>query len=222
MKTKLLLLATLTGSIINAALAQEAKLQGDAGLGFSSDVFFRGQTVSQEALSAKLGLDFVLAGFNSFVDFSTSQSMEVGDDKYDISAGMTASLFGDSLSIAGGLLHYELEAGPSELEAFVSGTFDTLLSPSVSVYRNLDESLYTYAFSVGHSFDLDLVSLGLSAGAGLTDLTANDGVEYYEISATASRSITDSATAFANVSYNDSEIQADSDVFWGAGIKVKF
>lgn len=223
MKIKLLLIAALFGPFINATLsAEEPKLQGDIGIGYSSDTFFRGQTVSQDSLEASLGLDFNIGSLSSFADFTTSQSLEVGDDKYDISAGIEASLMDGAASLSAGLLHYELESGASQLEAFLSGTCNVLLSPTVSVYRNLDESLYTYELSVGHSLDLEILSLSLGAGFGVTELTSSNEVDYYELSAVASKAVTEDADAFLSVSYNDAENQADSDVFWGAGIKVKF
>jgi len=222
MKTTTTILSVLLGLFINAASAEEANLQGDVGLSYLSQNYFRGQSVSEEALQASIGADFDVAGLGAFVDFSTSQSLEAGEDKHDTAVGVQTSFLDDSLSISVGLLHYEFVTGNSELEGFVGATYNTILSPTMRFYRNTDESLFTYEASISHGFDLGVADLSLGAGLGTTELTPASDSDYYELSATASRSITDSVDAFASFSYNDADSRVDSDTFGGLGFRVKF
>jgi|TARA_B110001454_G_C12721818_1_gene435030 hypothetical protein len=222
MKTKLSIITALLGLFINAASAEEANLQGDMGLSYLSQNYFRGQSVSEEALQASIGADFDVAGLGAFVDFSTSQSLESGEDKHDTALGVKTSFLDDSLSVSVGLLHYEYTAGDAELEGFVGATYNTILSPTMRFYRNTEESLSTYEASVSHGFDLGLADLSLGAGIGMTDLTSTTDSDYYELSAVASRSITDSVEAFARLAYNDADNRDDADAFGGIGFLVKF
>jgi len=223
MKNKLIsLLTVLMGLSINAASAEVPSLQGDVGLEYSSQHYFRGQSVSTEALQASIGADFDVAGLGAFVDFSTSQSLEVGDDMHDTAVGVQTSFLDESISVSVGLLHYEYTAGDAELEGFVGATYNTVLSPTMRFYRNTDENLSTYEASVSHGFDLGLADLSLGAGVGVTDLTSATDSDYYELSATASRSLTDSVEAFASFAYNDADNRNDADTFGGLGFRVKF
>tara|TARA_R110000824_G_scaffold294967_1_gene483358 strand:- start:339 stop:1007 length:669 start_codon:yes stop_codon:yes gene_type:complete len=222
MKNTITILSAFIGLFINAASAEEANLQGDVGLEYTSHNYFRGQSVSEEALQASIGADFNVAGLGAFVDFSTSQSLEAGEDMHDTAVGVEASFWDDTLSVSVGLLHYEYTAGDAELEGFVGATYNTILSPTMRFYRNTDESLSTYEAAVSHGFDLGLADLTLGAGIGVTDLTTAVDSDYYELSALASRSITDSVDAFATFRYNDADSRSESDSFGGLGFSVKF
>jgi len=223
MKTKYkLLIAALAVFSINAASAEAPDLEGDVGLEYSSQHYFRGQSVSTDTLQASVGADFDIAGLGAFVDYSTSQSLDVGDDKQDASFGVKTSFLDDAFSVSVGLLHYEYTAGDSELEGFIGATYNTLLSPTVRLYRNTDESLSTYEAAISHGLDIGVANLTLGAGIGVTDLSATVESDYYELSANASRSITDSVEAFATLSYNDADNRAESDTFGGFGLSVKF
>ena len=178
--------------------------------------------MATDTLQASLGADFDVGAIEAFVDFSTNQSLDAGDDKHDTAVGVQTSFLEDALDISIGLLHYEYTAGTSELEGFVGITYNTILSPTVRVYRNTDESLSTYEASLSHGLDVGIADLTLGAGFGVTDLTSNVDTDYYELSALASRSITDSLDAFANFSYNDADNRSTSDTFGGVGFSVKF
>ena len=223
MKTKLTILVTaLLGPFINAASAEAPDLSGDVGLEYSSQHYFRGQSVSTDTLQASVGANFDVAGLGAFVDYSTNQSLDVGDDKQDAAVGIKTSFLDDSVSVSVGLFHYEYTAGASELEGFVGATYNTVLSPTVRIYRNTDESLSTYEASVSHSLDLGIADLRLGVGIGVTDLTPDTESDYYELSAVASRSLSDSIEAFAALSYNDADTRTESDTFGGFGLSVKF
>jgi len=221
-KIKLLAVAALAMVTLNAASAEAPNLKGDVGLEYTSQHYFRGQSVSTDTLQASLGADFDVGELGAFVDYSTNQSLDVGDDKHDTSVGIKTSFLEDAFSVSVGLLHYEYTAGSSELEGFVSATYNTFLSPTVLLYRNTDESLSTYEARVSHGFDLGVATLTLGAGLGVTDLTTAVDSDYYELSARASRSLGESIDAFAGLSYNDADNRTDSDTFGGVGVSIKF
>jgi outer membrane usher protein FimD/PapC len=223
MKTQLTILVTaLLGLFINAASAEAPDLSGNVGLEYSSQHYFRGQSVSTDTLQASIGADFDVAGLGAFVDFSTNQSLDVGDDKQDASVGVQTSFLDESISVSVGLFHYEYTEGAAELEGFVGATYNTTLSPTVRLYRNTDEGLSTYEASISHNLDLGVADLRLGAGIGVTDLTTDTDSDYYEVSAVASRSLSDNINIFGAVSYNDADNRSDSDTFGGFGLSVKF
>ena len=223
-KVKILAVAALAMATLNAASAEAPDLKGDVGLEYTSQHYFRGQSVSTDTVQASFGADFDIGGLGAFVDYSTNQSLDrdIGDDKQDTSVGIKTSFLEDTLSVSVGLFHYEYTAGSSELEGFVSATYNTFLSPTVRLYRNTDESLSTYEAAVSHGFDLGVATLTLGAGVGETDLTTAADSDYYELSARATRSLGDSIDAFAGLSYNDADNRAESDTFGGGGVSIKF
>ena len=221
MKTTTLITSVLLGLFINAGFGKDAPLSGDIGVSYTSDHYFRGQSVASETLHATIGVDAKVGALDAFADFSAFHALSDGADKHDLSLGLGTSLFDGSLGLSGGVLHYEYLAGASNLEGFIQANLDVALSPTVSVYRDTDDSLWTYEAGVSHDIDVDIATLTLSASAGLTETSSTTDSEYYEVSATFTRSITESLNAVALVAHNDAE-DRDGNTFGALGFKVSF
>ena len=190
-------------------------------VGYASDHFRRGSLTAQESVQAGASVSLNALGLDSSVGVFTNQAVASGGtDTYIIDAGVSKQI-GDLLSLYVGLEHAEYVAGASTLEVNVEAGLDFALNPTVSIYRNTDDSLYTYEASVSHGFDLDVANLGLSASYGNTDATSSSDVEYYVVGASLSRSVSENASVQAGLDYVDSDV-IDNESIFSLGLSINF
>ena len=216
MKTKLSIITVLLGLFVNVASAG-----GSAGVGYTSDYFRRGALLSEEAVQADASLGFTASGLDASVGIFTNQAMaSAGVDIYIINAGVSGK-WGERVSLSAGLEHAELLAGDATLEVVVGLSVDTLLTPTLSVYRDTDDALYTFEVGVSHDLDLEVATLGLGASYGNTDVTSVTNIDYYSLGAALSRSLSDNSTLTASIAYVDSD-SIENESIVGLGLSVKF
>ena len=98
MKTKLKLVIStlLVGLFINVGHAEQP-LGGSISTKFTSDVFDRGQVVSEEALQGSVKLNSNIGAINAFGTFSTSQSSKSAGSDLDQSTLGAGTSFSDGL-----------------------------------------------------------------------------------------------------------------------------
>lgn len=183
MKTKLLSLFTALGLITNAALASSASI------GYASDFFYRGEQKAIESFQSKVDFDTSALGLDILLHACTNQSVDSGVDSYGFSAAGGKSFSEGLIALYAGFNHYEDVPGEALSEVFVRAASNIILNPSVTIYRNVDDELFTYEGGLAHSFDLKLVSLDLDASIGNTEVTESDDRTYYSVGAGVSRQI---------------------------------
>lgn len=186
-------------------LISNVALAGSASIGYTSDYFRRGALLSEEAVQSSVSYSKDLLGLEFSVGASTNQPVSVGEDSYIIEGGASAEL-GELLGLYVGLQHFEQRSSDSNLEVQVSATFNTLLNPSVDLFRDTDDELYTFELGLSHDLDLDFAQLGLSASYGNTDVTEAQNEDYYTLGAVASKSLSDNTTAQLGYNYVDSDL----------------
>jgi hypothetical protein len=222
MKTTTLITTVLFGLFVNAGFGADKGLSGNLGVSYETDHFFRGQAVASETLNSSIGLDASLGSFEAFADVSAFHSLSGGSDKYDVSGGLGTTLLNGQLGLSAGLLHYELLAGESNLDAFIAANLDVVLDPTITVYRNTDENLWTYELGLSHDVEIkDIATLTLGASAGLTETSVSTEVEYFEVSGELSRGITENLDGVVSVAYNDAD-NRDSETLASFGVRVSF
>ncbi len=93
----------------------------------------------------------------------------------------------DKVSMGLGYIYYALEGADSQ-ELYLSFGLDTILSPSLKIYRDFDEFDSWYiSLAIGHSFAFsDSLALNISAAAGYYDYDDYDYSELHDGSITAS------------------------------------
>ena len=215
-KTKLIITALL-GFFINAASAETYSL----GTKYASDYFFRGSLMTQESIQADLGVNGEVFGLDYSANAFTNQSVESGVDTYILNAGLSTSFFGDLLETYAGIGHIENVSGEALMEASLRLSIDTLLSPTVSFFRNLDESLYTSELSLSHDLDLDFASLGILGSIGISDLTNSNSETYYSLGENASRSIAEKSQISFGVERVDSNL-IEAEYVFALGVSTQF
>jgi hypothetical protein len=222
MKNKLVKLIALLGLSINVASAEAPKVDGKMGTKYSSDYHRRGQLVSQEAIQAQVGFNVGFGAVDLFGDFFTNQSTASNSaDNNELTVGLGTSLLDDRLDAYVGVYNTDNTVAGDNLEVFASLGVNTLLSPSVSVYRDTDQSLYTFEGQISYDVDLNIINLELAGMLGNTDLTTTEDSTYYGAKLTATKTIKDNVDLYADVSLSDNDVR-DNETLWGVGLSIKF
>jgi len=217
LKNKIIALAAVAGlALTNAAFAGNS-----AKIGYASDYFYRGAQKAEESLQTSLRLGASLNGLSASAHVCSNQAVNSGNDSYHMGAGLGTSLMDELLVVYGGVNHFEEVPGEalSELELKLTG--NTNLSPTLSVYRNLDESLYTYEVGVSHQIDTDLAGLSLNAVVGNTELSDSVDVDYYSVGVDASKDISDNASVVLSADFVDAD-NIDDEWVVGAAVVLNF
>ena len=214
MKTQTYIMALLC-LISNVATA------GSVSVGYASDYFRRGAILSSEAVQSSLSLDSDISGFNASVGASTNQSTSGGSDAYIIEFG-TSKQLADLFDVYVGLEHFEEVAGDAYLDARLSVSFDTILSPSVTLYRNTSDDLYTFELSGKHKLETEIANLCVHALYGNTDASASVNEDYCGVGVIASKSVSDSAELGLSYDYFDSDLMSGGESVVGLSLSVNF
>jgi hypothetical protein len=216
MKTKLVSLLALLGLSFNVMPVFAGSLSTE----YASDFFRRGALLSSESLQGSISHDFNLAGLSVGVGAFSNQSLDSGSDAYSLKGGVSKSI-GEMFSAYGGVEHFEQAPGDASLLVEIKLSADVPLNPSLLVSRDTDQSLFTYEVGVGHSFDIKVAELGLSATYGRTDVTSSTDVDYHVLGASLSRAISDNASANAGLDYVDSD-SINNESIVSVGLTVSF
>lgn len=222
MKTTTVILSALLGFFINAASAEAPPVKGNVGAKYSSDYNRRGEILSAEALQAQVGFNVGLGSVDVFGDFFTNQSTDSGGvDTDEATLGLGTSLFDNNFNAYIGIYNTDLGAAEDTLEAFASIQAETLLSPTVSVFRDTDASLYTFEGQLSHGVSLEVIDLELAGVIGNTDSTTTLDRTYVGAKLTASKTVKDNLNLYADVAVSDSDDRSNETI-WGLGLSVKF
>ena len=222
MNTKLVKLIALLGLSINVASAEAPEVNGELSTKYSSDYHRRGQVTSQEAVQAQVGFSVGLGAVDVFGDFFTNQSTTSGGaDNDELTVGLGSTFFEDKLNAYVGIYNTDNSAAGDNLEAFASVGLAFPLSPSVSVYRDTDDSLYTFEGQLSYDVDLEVVNLELAGILGNTDVSSAVDSTYLGAKLTATKTIKDNVNLYADLALSDNDTR-DNETLWGVGLSVKF
>jgi len=220
MKTKLKLLALLSALSINAGAADQAanSFQGELGIGYASDYYYRGERITGEStqIKAKMSTDLKVA--DAFVCAFANQGLQ-SVDSYLFAVGLADSYLDGAVDAKIGWLHREDTPGDARSEVFASVGLGVLLDPTVTVSQDLDESLTTAEIGISHKLDISVADLCLHGNAGNTETLAGS-TTYYGAGAKLSREF-GGLLAHAGVDYVDAQ-DIDSETVFSAGVSIRF
>ena len=201
------------GLCTNAAAIE---VSGDAYAGFYDKYLWRGFDLSGSMPVAQGGVD-LSAGSMTFsywtnLQLNTDEGLDGGDaTETDIVIDYSTDL-NDMVSLSVGNIFYQLEGMEDTNEIYLSLGFNTILSPSLSVYYDwdkADEDGLFYTFSIGHDVAL-AEPLTLSLGALVSynqssDYSVGDYDDFhnYELSAALDYAINDNYSICASFMYSD-------------------
>lgn len=217
MKTTTLIISALFGFFINAALAGNYTLQTK----YSSDYFYRGSLKAEESIQLGVGVSGKILDLDYTVGAFSNQSINSGTDTYILSTGVSKSFLDGLLSVYTGVNHVEDLDGASIMEGEINLKFDSILSPTVSIFRDLDTDNWTTELSLSHQVNLKLANLEIQGSAGNTENSSSQEETYYSVGAEFSRPLTESSTIALDVSRVDSD-SINEEYVLGLGVSVNF
>ena len=176
-----LFLAVLT---VPPVLAEEEKPSADFSVAVLSAYIWRGQELSRDSIVIQPSITVSYMGFsgNLWGNLDTDQYKSDEDNNWN-ETDFTLSYgkgFG-MLSVEGGYIYYGLDGCDDTQEIFLTLGLDTLLSPSLTVYRDFDTYEHWYfLLGISHAFEItERVSLELSGS--VSYLLSKDDDAYPEI-----------------------------------------
>lgn len=162
-------------SMVSVAKAEDA-VTGDVYLGMYNKYIFRGIDLSDNKWVAQFGADLSYKGFTlgfwsnlmtkagNILDTVPVKAGDISETDVTLNYSFTPI---ELLTFNVGNVFYSLEGGNDTNELYVKTTVNTLLSPTLAINWDYDESDETglfYTFSLGHTFDV-MKNLGVSLGA---------------------------------------------------------
>ncbi len=170
---------TVTGNV----LAEEEKPTADFTVSALSQYIWRGFAFSKDSVVIQPSTTVGYKGFaaNLWGNLDTDVWNSTGEDannwtetdltlSYDYAMGPVA--------LSGGYIYYALDAATDSQEIYLSAGLDTLLSPTLTIYRDIDHYAGWYiTLDVSHSFQIS-GDITLDLGAKVSYLSADEASSY--------------------------------------------
>jgi len=191
MKTKVFKLGVLIGFFVlifgTANLwAEEESPSASADVAFLSKYVWRGQELSRGSMVIQPSLTISYMGFsgNLWGNLDTDQYDDESDEDHKWNETDLTLSYGKEfgmLSAEAGYIYYALDGCEDTQEIFLSLGLDTILSPSLTVYKDIDNyQHYYFLLGISHAFEItEKVSLELSGS--ISYLLSDDEDAYPEI-----------------------------------------
>ena len=120
-----------------------------------------------------------------------------------------------------GVYNTDMSNSDAVLEGFLQLGVDAPLNPTVRVFRGASNNLNTFEGQLSHSLDLKVVNLDLTGVLGNTETSQTADTTYTLVTGTVSKDVSENFSIYADLSLSDTNSR-DSELFWGAGVSVKF
>ena len=190
-----------------------------------SNYVWRGQNLGDDGV-VQTSLDVTHGNFG--INYWSNEDMETNEGN-ETDLTLSYSTTKDKLSLGFGYIYYALDAVEDTQEIYVSASYDTFLSPSLTYYHDWDEGEGGFAvLSLGHSIGIsDQASLNLGASASYNfsnkimgaDIAGggDDFSDFYnaEVSASVSYTVNDLISIEPKIAYSFPLSDEAEDVFEG-------
>ncbi len=167
---------------VTTVQAEEEKPSADASISFLSQYIWRGFELSQDSLviQPSMTVSHKGFGFNLWGNLDTDQ-FDLGTNNYnetDITISYDNSV--GKMGYSAGYIYYGVDEASTQ-ELYLGFSLDTLLSPSLTIYRDIANARSWYAtLGVSHSIEL-AKKMSLDLGAQVAYLSADDADTYAEV-----------------------------------------
>ena len=166
-----------------AADAEEDKPTADLTVAALSQYVWRGFAYSKDSIVVQPSMTVGYKGFsaNLWGNLDTDRWNDNGQDSNSWTETDLTMAYGWAMgpvNFSAGYIYYALDAATDTQEVFLSATLDTLLSPTLKVYRDIDHYAGWYTtLGVSHSLPVkdDIV---LTLGAQVSYLVADEASSY--------------------------------------------
>jgi len=167
---------------------------------YVTEYVFRGTSFEDAAIQP--GVEVALGDFSAGVWASTGigENSLADTDEIDFYAGYGFTL-SDTVSASIGATLYHFPDASDSLEFSAGLGFDTVLSPSITAYYDIDLEAFTLEGGLGHSVPLaENTSFDLGLTAGLVDVDGGS-YEYAQASAAIGFAFTDDVSSYVAANY---------------------
>lgn len=169
------------------AMAEEDKPFADLTVGAYSQYLWRGFALSKDSIVIQPSMTIGYKGFSmnlwGNLD-SDPYSATAADNKSNWTETDLTLAYGREVgpvSLSAGYIYYGMDSLTDTQEVFVSASYDTFLSPTLSVYKDI-ANLSGWYVTLGVSHSLPLTeTLALDLGAQIGYLRANEASSYEEV-----------------------------------------
>jgi hypothetical protein len=170
------------------AYGNERKPSADFSVSALSAYIWRGQELSRDSIVVQPSMTVSYGGFSANLWGNLDTEPYTSSDEEDDSANWNETdwtlSYGRQCGPVGaelGYIYYALDGFDDSQEVFLSLSLDTLLAPTLTVYKDFDHYPHWYILlDMSHGFEItDIVSLELSASASY--LKSEDKSAYPEI-----------------------------------------
>ncbi len=169
-------------SITAWASTEEEKPTADLSVSFLSQFIWRGFEKTQDSMVIQPAMAMEYKGFaiDLWGNLNTDSSNVSTDNWTETEMTVSYSQALGMTELTGGYIYYSLDAEEDSQELFVKASVDTLLNPTVTVYREIWHSPYWYfTFDVSHSLPITN-DINLDLGAEISYFLSNDPEIYHE------------------------------------------
>ncbi|MGD9160661.1 MAG: hypothetical protein PVG39_19750 [Desulfobacteraceae bacterium] len=196
-------LVVLTFGSLPALAEDESPVSASADMAFLSQYVWRGMAFSDENIIVQPSVSVGYGGFG--VNLWGSLDTDYADEDavfYETDLTLSYDWSYDMISMGAGYIYYGTRDGDTQELYFTVG-IDTILAPSITVYRDIDATDGWYInLGIGHSIPLtDDMSLDLAAGFGYTDIDSGSDLTDGSVSASVSIPVNEYVSITPSVSY---------------------
>lgn len=198
---KLISMAALlsTAAFAPTAFAQDVSVS--TSIDYVTEYVFRGISLEDSAIQP--GVEVSVGDFTVGAWASTGLGPDslADTDEIDLYAGYGFSL-SDVISASVGATLYHYPDGGDTVEFSAGLGFDTVLSPSVTAFYDIDLEAFTLEGGLGHSIAMsDKTSFDLGLTAGLVTADGGGDYEYGQASASLGYAFTDDVSTYVAANY---------------------
>lgn len=146
----------------------ETAVEGSASFNVASRYVWRGQTLSEGLVlqpTAGIAYGGFAANLWANVDLDAAEEDDDGVAMNETDLTVSYTVPAGPVALTGGLIHYDFDGADTQ-ELFVTVAADTLLSPALTLYWDIDEGDGGFA-TLAVSHELPLGPVALTAGATL-------------------------------------------------------
>ncbi|MBN1625052.1 MAG: hypothetical protein JW944_00895 [Deltaproteobacteria bacterium] len=211
---KIVIISTMIFLIVSAnAFAEEEAPTASADLGLVSTYMWRGWKLSEDKIVVQpsMSISHKGLGFNAWSSLSSDPSS--GDSASETDFTVSYDTNAGPLGIGIGYIYYDLEqAAPGieddfvedSQEFYLSASYDTILAPSLTLYRDfISFPGYYISLGLGHSIEIaDSINLDFSGAFGYYMVDDDSGLQDGLLSASISIPVTEYISLSPSVSYS--------------------
>lgn len=213
------------------AFAEEDAPAASGDLALVSTYMWRGYKLSEDKIVVQPSMSICYKGLGLNAWSSLSSDPDSGDSASETDFTVSYDTSAGPLGIGMGYIYYGLDSADDTQELYLSASYDTILAPSLTIYRDfISFPGYYISLGLGHSIEMSKsIALDLSGAFGYYMVDGDSGLQDGLLSVSMSIPITEYISLSPSVSYafplsGDAEdfLGMSGEVFGGVVLSFSF